>query len=38
MSYEEIAHIMDKSLSSVKSYIHRGRKKLFNFFRKECGK
>lgn len=35
MSYEEIAHIMNKSLSSVKSYIHRGRKKLFDFFRKE---
>lgn len=35
MSYEEISKVMNKSLSSVKAYIHRGRKKLLDIFRKE---
>lgn len=35
MSYEQISKVMNKNLSSVKVYIHRGRKMLLDIFRKE---
>lgn len=38
MSYEEISKVMNKNLSSIKTYIHRGRKMLLDIFRKEQGK